>query len=126
MTKDELVGMIKNSANRVQSIADHINWGRVSNYDLWYYYYAINEIGDNLRKYVEIDSEEMREMEERDLCISVLMHVEKTKWSDEEIIDQIMTQLRCSAIYLDSYATSIDIRNEQVDACNRGDARDEL
>ena len=51
-------------------------------------------------------------MEERDLCISGLMHVEKTKWSDKEIINQIMTELSCSAIYLDSYATSIDIRNE--------------
>ena len=54
-------------------------------------------------------------MEERDLCISVLMHVEKTKFTDKEIIDQIMTELSCSSIYLDSYAISIDIRNESVE-----------
>lgn len=63
-------------------------------------------------------------MKERDLCISLLMHVEKTKWSDEEIIDQIMTELSCSAIYLDSYETRIDIRNEQVDTYNGGDVRE--
>lgn len=58
-------------------------------------------------------------MKERNLCISVLMHVEKTKWSDKEIIDQIMTELRCSSIYLDSYAMSIDIRNESVEERER-------